>query len=820
MLTSEMIRPDGALVQLSDLKVEPFGPVMQVTAESRRVIIRGKSGMLLLQRAGQYTVRISGMYVSEQDPGELSVYAATLPDEDDALPLAVSETVDEILISCDPWIVRVDKRSMAFDIVDNAGSMLVNKHQYYSGDYHLQCRGQIDRGAQIYGLGETTGYLNKRGERYTMWNSDVYAPHVADMESLYQSIPVLLHHHEGRAYSMFVDNPGKLDFDMRVDADTYRVDLETGILDCYFTVGPSLKDVVTRYTALTGRMDMPPLWATGYQQSRYSYMNQQEVLELARTFRAKNIPCDVIYLDIHYMDEFRVFTFDPVRFPDPQGMIAELKTMGFRIVPIVDPGVKMDEQFEVYREGKQNGFFCAKKEGEPFEGEVWPGLSLFPDFSDDEASKWWGDLHRFYTDLGIGGIWNDMNEPSVFACESKTMDLDVVHRNNGKPLTHKEWHNMYGLAMSRATYEGMQSALKGERPFVLTRAGYAGIQRYAAVWTGDNRSYWEHLAMLMPMSMNLGLSGIAFCGSDIGGFEHSTSGELLARWTELGVFSPLCRNHSAYKTLYQEPWRFGQEVEDICRRYIQLRYRLLPYLYSLFHEASTTGLPIMRPLVMEYPDDPDTYHLSDQFLFGRDILVAPIYRPNTEHRVVYLPQGIWFDYWTGERIVGGKYFMVHAPLDTIPMYVKAGAILPETTLEQYTSDAGWKELTLNIYSGLSVDGSKTAAPAESRLYEDDGLTDQYRLGVFNELKFVMTEEQASIRISYHYEHRGYENGREKIKLVIKNLKSSPSIVEGAEQVQSVPELNERPSAWYYDAEKEECILYMNQQDRWEGVIYR
>lgn len=812
MLTSEMIRPDGALVQVSDLEVTPFGPAVEVKNENERVIISGVHGAMILQWAGDHSVRISGVRSSRAEIGGLPSYAAVLPCGGPESSLETLETEHAIEVSSGQLRVRIEKQTMSFIITDPAGNALTNRHQYYTGDNHLQCRGGVTDGAQIYGLGETTGFLNKRGERYTMWNSDVYAPHVADMESLYQSIPVLVHHHEGKAFGLFVDNPGKITFDMRANREHFRIDLETGDLDCYFMAGPSLKDVVSRYTALTGRMDMPPLWAAGYQQSRYSYMSQEEVLELARTFRAKEIPCDAIYLDIHYMDEFRVFTFDPVRFPDPKGMITELRNLGIRVVPIVDPGVKMDEQYGVYRDGDRRDYFCKTKEGLSFQGEVWPGISVFPDFSDAEASRWWGDLHRFYADLGISGIWNDMNEPSVFACESKTMDPDVVHGNNGMPITHGQWHNMYGLGMSKATYEGMERALNGERPFVLTRAGYAGIQRYAAVWTGDNRSFWEHLAMFMPMSMNLGMSGIAFCGSDIGGFEHSTTGELLVRWTQMGAFSPLCRNHSAYKTLYQEPWRFGPEVEEICRKYISLRYRLLPYLYTAFYEASQSGLPIIRSLAMEFPEDPRGYAVSDQFMYGDSLLIAPVYRPETEHRVVYFPPGEWIDFATGERLEGGQHRMVHAPLEVLPIYVKAGSFIPMTSPEQHTSDAGWRDLIMCYFSGAGDFSS------EYTLYEDDGSTSRYRQGQYNTLIFGAEEQELTLRLTYRYEHQAYDNRRKSVLLVIKNMASMPKSIEGLELIGSVSELEQVHQGWAYDALRKECHIRIPQQQLWEVVL--
>ncbi len=411
----------------------------------------------------------------------------------------------------------------------------------------------MDAQSHFYGLGEKTGYLDKKGEKYTMWNTDVYDPHVPDIEALYQSIPYLVHfRYDQPAYGLLLDNPGKTAFDMRSYEDHYVLTMESGELDLYVIAGPSLKEVVTGYAGLTGKMPMPPKWAIGYQQSRYSYMDQEEVMEIARSFRERNIPCDVIYLDIHYMHEYRVFTWDTNRFPRPKEMIAELQEMGFRIVPIVDPGVKKDPKYKVYQEGIAESHFCSKLEGDVFTGKVWPGVSAFPDFTEDRTAEWWGDLHKFYIEHGIHGIWNDMNEPSVFETESKTMELDVVHGNNGNPKTHEEWHNLYGMLMSKATFEGLKRNLNGERPFVVTRAGYAGVQRYAAVWTGDNRSYWEHMAMSIPMVLNLGLSGVAFAGPDIGGFSHHASGELLARWTQMGALFPFSRNHAVLDSRRQE----------------------------------------------------------------------------------------------------------------------------------------------------------------------------------------------------------------------------------------------------------------------------
>ncbi len=602
---------------------------------------------------------------------------------------------------------------------------------------------------RFYGFGEKAGFLDKRGEKLSMWNTDVYAPHNPETSELYVSIPFFLTLRGSRAFGMFLFNTFKTSFDLSGE-DAYRMHAEGGQLDLFMFAGPTAKDVVAQYTALTGRAPIPPKWALGYHQSRYSYETDAEVRELVRAFQEKNIPLDAVYLDIHYMNGYRVFTFDRERFPDPAGLIADLRAQGIRVIPIVDPGVKADPEYGVFREGAAGGMFCGFADGSLFYGQVWPEKSAFPDFTDASVREWWGDLHAFYAEQGIEGIWNDMNEPSVFN-ESKTMDLDVLHKNDGHPATHRELHNQYGFFMSKATYEGMARQLDGRRPFVLTRAGYSGIQRYAAVWTGDNRSFWEHLEMSVPMCLNLGLSGVPLCGADVGGFAHDSNGELLARWTQLGAFMPYFRNHSEMKSIRQEPWVFGGEVEWAARKYIQLRYRWLPYLYTLFAEASRSGVPVMRPLFMEFPEDAKCYGISDQYMLGSQVLVAPVVRPKAEKRLVYLPEGDWYNYWTDERVVGGQHVIVDAPLDTLPVFVRAGTVLPLATPRMNTEQPV-EALELHVY--WSGEGS-----AEGVLYEDDGVTFAYGEGAWHEEKLSATRTSSGseeIEVRSSILHGGYE----------------------------------------------------------------
>ncbi|MFC5531410.1 glycoside hydrolase family 31 protein [Cohnella yongneupensis] len=610
---------------------------------------------------------------------------------------------------------------------------------------------------RFYGFGEKAGFLDKRGEKLSMWNTDVYAPHNPETSELYVSIPFFLTLRGGRAFGTFLFNTFKTSFDLSGDSE-YRMHADGGQLDTFVFAGPSAKDVVSQYTALTGRAPIPPKWALGYHQSRYSYETDGEVRELVRAFKEKGIPLDAVYLDIHYMNGYRVFTFDKSRFPDPAGLIKELRESGIRIIPIVDPGVKADPEYPVFREGAAGSRFCGFADGSLFYGQVWPEKSAFPDFTDGPVREWWGDLHAFYADKGIEGIWNDMNEPSVFN-DSKTMDLDVLHKNDSQPATHRELHNQYGFFMSKATYEGMARQMAGRRPFVLTRAGFSGIQRYAAVWTGDNRSFWEHLEMSVPMCLNLGLSGVPLCGADVGGFAHDSNGELLARWTQVGALMPYFRNHSEMKAIRQEPWVFGSEVEDVARKYIQLRYRWLLYLYTLFAEASRTGVPVMRPLFMEFPEDASCYGVSDQYMLGSQVLVAPVVRPNVLKRLVYLPAGDWVNYWTDEKVAGGAHVIVDAPLDTLPIFVRAGTVLPLATARMNTEQPV-EALELHVY--LSADGS-----AEGTVYEDDGVTFAHGEGAWYEEKLTATRlGSGEVEVRSNVVHGGYEPGWGERRVVV------------------------------------------------------
>lgn len=799
MKTSEVIRPEDQPSKGEEKSFMLPGQIERYRVEGDTVLIYGTGSNLAVR---WITPKIVRLLLFHGDQPDWSQTPAIRMECDHGVRANVEETEEILRIYGGELQIDLNRSNMTFQVLSSSGDEISQPYCFRWSDAEIDCYGGLRKGERIYGLGETTGFLNKSGEKYTMWNSDVFDPHVPEIESLYQSIPFMIHFYQGSSFGLYLDNPGKSEFDMRNYENGYRIRIKTGKMDLYVIAGPSLKEVVSSYSELTGTMPMPPLWAIGYHQSRYSYKSQEEVLSVAETFRQKNIPCDAIYLDIHYMDEFKVFTFNPERFPAPEQMVEKLNELGFRVVPIVDPGIKVDENYPVYQDGIENEMFCRKPEGDHFVGPVWPGESVFPDYTNDKVRQWWGKLLAFYTGLGITGIWNDMNEPSVFN-ETKTMDLDVVHENDGTPKTHEEIHNLYGFMMAKATYEGLRKLLSGERPFALTRSGFAGIQRYAAVWTGDNRSYWEHLAMSVPMLLNLGLSGVPFCGADIGGFGHHANGELLARWTQLGVFTPFCRNHSMDHTLYQEPWRFGDEITSICRKYIQMRYQWMPYWYSLFYQASIDGLPVMRPLVMEYPDDPETYDISDQYLVGEYVLIAPVIRPHTKFRVVYLPEGTWYDYWSGTSYRGESYIMANAALDTLPIFIRAGAVIPTGPVVQHMKGYGFEKTQFEIYAGGS---------GSILYYEDDGLTEAYRNGCYNAIDMKFDWANTSLlkaRIGIFPRHKGYFGGLKEFTFIVKQMQDRPSIVRFGAGVLGGEDLT-----WTYDPEAGQLVIRCKIEEGW------
>ncbi|MFW5987841.1 MAG: glycoside hydrolase family 31 protein [bacterium] len=682
----------------------------------------------------------------------------------------LSETESELLIKTDKLILKISKEKFKLRVLNKEGKLI---HQDYS-EYALGWKKQkvrawksFNENERFYGLGEKTGWLDKKGRRYEMWNHDTFLPHVSDTDPLYQSIPFLISFNQEHSYGIYFDNSYRSFFDLGSEGqDYYSFWAEGGELDYYFFNGPSLKEVVSRYSKITGTMPLPPKWSLGYHQSRYSYYPQAEVEQLVETFRDKEIPCDAFHFDIHYMDQYKIYTWDEDRFPDPEAMISNLDADGIKAVTIIDPGIKKDPEYKLYQEGMENDYFCKYLDGKVFIDKVWPGKCAFPDFTQSKVRDWWAGLQKDFTDIGVKGIWNDMNEPAAFN-KTDTMDVEVMHQNDGDSGTHRRFHNLYGFLEDKATYEGLKESLDNERPFVLTRAGFAGVQRYSAVWTGDNRSIWDNLKLAMPMLMNMGLSGISFCGTDVGGFTGNSNGELLTRWTQLGAFVPFFRNHCEVRAISQEPWSFGKKYENIIKKYIELRYKFITHIYNLFYQTSQTGIPVMRPLIMEYPDDKECENLSDQFMFGDSIMLAPVYQPDKDKRMLYLPEGNWIDFWTKEVYQGQKHIIIDAPLDTMPIFIKAGSILPLNEKLNYIGEKEIECLELNVYLNEANNFGSY------QLYDDDGISYNYENGVYNITKFDYQYTDNQIIFNINSIEKNYQQEFKDYKMIFNNLNKNP-----------------------------------------------
>ncbi|MFZ5796105.1 MAG: TIM-barrel domain-containing protein [Sphingomonas sp.] len=604
----------------------------------------------------------------------------------------------------------------------------------------------------FYGLGDKTGGLDRRGKEFVDWNTDAFGFTSAD-DPIYKSIPFFLSTGApGGSYGILLDNTYRTWFDFgHRDADTLTFGGPDGPIDYYFVAGPSLADVTRRYADLTGHAPLAPKWALGYQQSRYSYMSADEIREIARHLRADRVPTDVIWMDIDYQDRNRPFTTNPKTFPDLPKLAADMKAQGIKLVAITDLHIaKVETGYAPYTSGKRGDEFVKNPDGTDYVAPVWPGASVFPDFTQTKSRAWWGTLYKGFLDDGIAGFWNDMNEPAIFNTPTKTMPLDTVHRiasDDFAPRTgdHREIHNVYGMQNTRATYDGLLKLRPDERPFVMTRASYAGGQRYAVTWTGDNSATWDHLKLSVQQIINLGLSGFAYSAADVSGFAGGPSPDLLTRWFEIGAFTPVFRDHSATGTPRVEPWVDGPDHLAIRRRFVEERYRLMPYFYGLADQNSRLGDPIMRPVFYDYPSAASMgCNQSMAFTLGKALLIAPPPSPESPQTYdVCLPAGGWYDYWTGLR-AGTPEAATSGPiqsatqavptehakservletprLDRLPVFVRAGTILPRQPLVQSTAQTPSGPLMLDIYPGGDCSGT---------LYEDDGTTLGYQRGAF------------------------------------------------------------------------------------------
>lgn len=607
---------------------------------------------------------------------------------------------------------------------------------------------QIGADDDLYGTGEVTGPLRRNGRETVFWNRDNYGYFANEGKNLYQSHPwVLGVRKDGSAYGIIADNTWKSRVTLKGEV---RFESEGPACRVIVIERSNTAEVLAELAKLSGPMELPPLWAIGYQQCRYSYFPDTRVKEIADTYRQKQIPCDVVWMDIDYMDGFRVFTFSPEYFPDPEGLADYLHERNMKAVYMIDPGVKVEPGYFLYDQGKEYDFFIKDAEGKDYEGRVWPGQCVFPDYTRTEVRSWWSGLTRDFMRRGVDGLWNDMNEPAIFDGVDASMDPSAVHmpgEGHYEFGPHLRYHNVYGLNMIRASRDGSLLAHPDKRPFVLSRDNFLGGQRYGATWNGDNMSSWEHLMQSIPMTINLGLSGQPFNGPDMCGFGADCDAELMAHWVATGIYFPFARNHNAKGCIDQEPWVFGQKVEDVYRTAVNRRYLLMPYFYTLFHEASVDGMPVMRPLFMADEQDPTLRSEDRVYLVGNDLMIIPRWanqtlQPETlkTETLPALPKGDWdiipFEAPTAPgKLQSGKDDNYQAFVAQRP-----GSIVPMANLVQSTDFYSVDSLTLLV--NPAADGTATG-----KLYEDAGEGFAYRTGDYALSQITASSDAKNITVS-------------------------------------------------------------------------
>lgn len=632
---------------------------------------------------------------------------------------------------------------------------------------HASAYLDVPQGTSLYGGGEVTGPLLRNGQSIKLWNTDSGAYSVDNGKRLYQSHPwVMGVRPDGTSFGILFDTPYKA----KLTTTDERINFETeGELFRIFVIDrESPQAVIKGLAELIGTMPMVPRWALGYQQCRFSYTPASRVIEVADTFRIKRIPCDVIWMDIDYMDGYRIFTFNPQTFPDPAALNRDLHIRGFHSAWMIDPGAKVDSTYFVYKSGTANDVWVKTAQGKEFHGDAWPGACAFPDFTQPKTVRWWADLYKDFLDKGVDGVWNDVNEPQISNTPTGTMPEDNKHLGGDKIPAgpHLKYHNVYGYLMVKASREGIMKARPQNRPFILTRSNFLGGQRFAATWTGDNASWESHMTMSVPMILTLGLSGQPFSGADVGGFLFNPDANLFGRWMALGAFYPFSRGHACAGTINKEPWAFGQKVEDVSRMALERRYVLLPYYYTLLHEASETGMPIMRPVFFADPKDTLLRAEEQAFLIGENLLVVPEWAQNPA-----LPKGIWRNL---SLIPGDDKDSYQAKLK-----IRGGAIIPTGKIIQNTNEKSLDPLTLLVC--LDEKGE-----AHGTLYWDEGDNWSFKDGNYSFQHFTAirtADNKVQVKITQKKGKYITENNDMAIVKIITDkgiYQASGNLVEGIE----------------------------------------
>lgn len=758
---------------------QALGPITSVTPHSQGVLLDTARGTLELHFLTPDILRVR--LRPDRDvppPFSYAVAHEEFPD-----PVVQQRTTPAAIeIQSERLICQVSKDSGALRI-ETTGGQLVSED---AGGIQVRGRGvrwtrALPTGEACYGLGQRASALNLRGKRLALWNADPL-PYDRGADPVYASIPFYLGVRPKGALGILWDNPARGQADLgATHPERMTLSAEGGELCVYVIAGATVEAVLEHYTALTGRMPLPPLWALGFHQSRWGYDTADTFRHLAQRFRQLQMPCDALYFDIDYMRGYRCFTWDPQRFPDMPQLHDDLHNLGFKSVAIIDPGIKIDRGYEVYQSGVKENVFVTYPNGRRYSGPVWPGRCHFPDFTNPRVRAWWGQQVAPLVAAGFDGFWNDMNEPALItAPPGRTLPDYVRHDWEGQGRSHVGGgHNVYGMLMARATREGVQHMRPDRRPFVMTRASYAGAQRYTTSWTSDNKATWDHLRLSISMALNMGLSGLPFTGPDVGGFQGEPDGELFTRWMQLASMLPYFRAHTMANTAPQEPWSYGEPYETINRQVLERRYQLLPYLYSAVAQCAQDGAPIVRPLFLVDPADAALRAVDDAFMLGDVLLVAPVVEQGATRREVYLPRGAWYEFDTGKLIDGARRVTVDAPLERLPLYVRAGKVLPLWPVMQYVGERPIEEARLRIYAGSS----------DTALYEDAGEGLAYQQGAFRWSFFTCRFTPAG-EFTIGWQRVGsYEPPYPRTRVEVAGISAEPEAVRLDEQGAPV---------WYYE----------------------
>jgi len=753
--------------------LENFIGLQRVREEREGVELRYYNGLVRIHSLCPNIIRV-GLRKEFASSEEISDAVILKP----GATYQLERSPEQLVFSTEQIKLIIPEGAFRFEIYDVSGKLLSRDFPglgpMLSGEGFELYR-YIFPEEEFYGLGDKYGGIFRKKRLWRFWNQDIGSGRF-EKDPRYSSIPFLICYRSGIYYGWFIEHAGYLEIDT---GKRYPFLLQfkgkESSANLYFLYGPTLKELVMAFSQLVGKSFLPPVWALGYHQSRYSYFSQKEVEKIAEELKKRDIPLSAIHLDIHYLDKFKPFTIDKKRFPALKNLAEELEREGIRLVAIIDPGLKVDKNYSPYLEAKEKGYLCEDEKGEEYHRRLWPGVCALPDFFREEVREFWAEAHKRLLEQGISGIWNDMNEPSLWRYDLRMGKLviplkkekapKIVHKIGEQRISHRLLRNLYGQKQCEATRLAFKKFLPNKRPFILTRSGFAGIQRFAGIWTGDSKSRFEHLAQSIPQILSLGLAGVSFAGADIGGYAGDCWDELYARWIQIGAFYPFCRTHSAIRSRAQEPYQFGAEVEKIAKEYIRLRYRLLPYIYSLFWQAHQTGLPIWRPLMMEFPLDHTARMIEDQIMFGDFLMLAPVVKPKTLERRIYLPKGNWIDFWEKKVFSGPSWVDFSAPLERMPILVQEGTIL--AFQKSANLKIPWEGLELEIYGGNVRSGFQ--------LYEDDGESEDYLQSKFSLREFCLEKKSEGLKLFISERKGEFSIPERKLEIRFYLLKSKPRI---------------------------------------------